>query len=240
MKCKTTKILCYHCKKDITKKKIQSHLNSAYQENEKGDSLLCCVTDNFKNSKFILYFIVNLNTTLLELDYAIKQIWLLCCKNFHPSKFGEFKNIEKSFILSTTVSQYESKTISYLYDTKKSTELTVNFGKKIKTDNSLLKIKLVARNFAPEYICECGELATVFINDEMYCDDCKEEDEGEKAIANSPRMGICSYEGENFPVLIGKGKYKFVAENEKDQKKYLDELSKINFKRKKEDDEDDE
>jgi hypothetical protein len=66
------------------------------------------------------------------------------------------------------------------------------------------KVRLLARNLAPEFFCRCGKPATqldtdVFDEDCFYCDKCsrqnKELEETLLPVVNSPRMGICGYCG---------------------------------------------
>lgn len=97
--------------------------------------------------------------------------------------------------------------IGYEYDFGSTTELTIQvsdyrIGKETKE-----KFTILSRNNPIEYACdECGEKkATVACSNCIYdgvgflCDDCKTDHEcGEDAlmdICNSPRFGVCGYEG---------------------------------------------
>ena len=67
-------------------------------------------------------------------------------------------------------------------------------------------MRLLARNVPPEYSCsQCGRHAGYIcaecmweVDNPFYCAACVEEHEHEMIlpVTNSPRMGVCGYEGE--------------------------------------------
>jgi hypothetical protein len=96
---------------------------------------------------------------------------------------------------------------NYEYDygsttTQKITVVENNSGPEVKK-----KVSLLARNVMEKYECrECGEIADYFVTDgyEEYiplCENCLEDsgydDWNIVRITNSPRMGICGYDGKN-------------------------------------------
>ena len=91
------------------------------------------------------------------------------------------------------------------YDFGTTTRLTLRVLGMVKVPLPAHEIRIVARNDAPEMLCECGQPATwvcteCYWDDEgLLCDKCAEDHEcGEECllpVVNSPRCGVCGYCG---------------------------------------------
>jgi hypothetical protein len=187
----TTKIVCFHCKKDFTKNKTTEHYNELYKESTNGSHILVQVTDEkkAKNSKYFLFFLMKTTATLKDLDSQLKNYWMECCG--HMSQFGDFGDEQTSF--STKISDLENKSFPYLYDFGSTTSVMVSFGKKITCD-ATESIKLIGRNAAYDYECSCKNPATKLNNEyEFMCEECNGDNEYGYDVCNSPRMGKLSY-----------------------------------------------
>ena len=216
---------CYICKKDFTKSGIKKHLLSCNNLGSgKTKYFLLKVEDTYDKS-YWLYLQVKANTTLDELDDFLRDIWLECCG--HLSSFtiddvvyDKVFNEEESFFFNDAESMTDFKLIEVInkgstfiheYDFGSTTTLKLTVVDSYTGINSLEGISLLARNNKKDFKCEeCGNDATYYLTDYDYsdykvlCDDCIEnisEEEAEETIfikiTNSPRMGICGYEGDN-------------------------------------------
>lgn len=204
---------CKFCKNDFAKKEIVDHLdNCSERKKDEGiKNLRLRIIDPYCKS-FWLIVEVNNQAKLKDLDKLIREVWVECCG--HLSLFGEYGNeVGKGRIIMDTLKVGDK--LNYIYDFGTSTELTIEA---LKYSNFSLsgnkKIELVARNYLPLSNCiKCGEQATwicTYCYDEkereaVICDKCaakyhnEEESEEEHyllPLANSPRAGVCGYEGE--------------------------------------------
>lgn len=97
--------------------------------------------------------------------------------------------------------------INYEYDFGSTTELVINVQEYRESYGKKDKLVILSRNNPSEILCdECNEKPAVVVCTEciyegtgFLCDDCKETHEcGEDIqlmVCNSPRMGVCGYEG---------------------------------------------
>lgn len=216
---------CYICKKEFTKSGMKKHLSSCNNLGSgKTKYFLLKVEDTYDKS-YWLYLQVKANTTLDELDDFLRAIWLECCG--HLSSFtiddviyDKVFTEEDSFFFNDTESMNNFKLIEIIskgstfiheYDFGSTTTLKLTVVDSYTGINSLEGISLLARNNKKDFKCEeCGNDATYYLTDYDYsdykvlCDDCIEnisEEEAEETIfikiTNSPRMGVCGYEGDN-------------------------------------------
>lgn len=159
------------------------------------------------------------DATLKDLDKFLRDIWLECCGHLssfeiegisyesdpeptggwgHPVKGmnGKLKNvIEKGMVFD------------YEYDFGSTTALIISVFDYRIGPLKREKLSILSRNNPIEYICdECGEKKAAAVCSEcMYgdagllCDDCQNEHECDEEmlmnICNSPRFGVCGYEG---------------------------------------------
>jgi hypothetical protein len=154
-----------------------------------------------------LFAAVPADASLKDLDSFLRQTWLECCG--HMSAFREGR-IEVP--MSRKIGQLAAMgaKLVHEYDFGSTTELVVTFGAKV-TAGKLAgrsKIKLLARNNMPEIACDvCGKTAQFICPDctdngnSLFCAECVDghQDECEMdfllPLVNSPRCGVCAYEG---------------------------------------------
>ena len=105
-------------------------------------------------------------------------------------------------------------TISYEYDFGSTTELILKIHSSRTGEKNAGEIVILSRNNPPEIICSnCGCKKVKWVNPYAYheglpfwCEDCLKEDEDDDEedfyepefllpVCNSPRMGVCGYEG---------------------------------------------
>ena len=108
------------------------------------------------------------------------------------------------------------ETVGYEYDFGSTTDLVLNVHSYRVGERRRGKIVILSRNHMPEIICsQCGKNKAQWVDPESYydensfwCEEClekkdMEDDESEEycetdffvRICNSPRMGVCGYEG---------------------------------------------
>lgn len=167
------------------------------------------------------------DATLNDLDEYLRAIWLECCGHLSAFTIGPVRytqifedsmqiGIEKSMDIRVNRLFRPGMEIPYEYDFGTTSELVIKVvderqGKPL----SPRPIFLMARNHAPELACmECGQPATYICLDCMYeqndegcglCDEhvdeheCGDEYGGPVAFVNSPRVGMCGYDGPAEP-----------------------------------------
>lgn len=158
---------------------------------------------------YFLHLLMDGDVTLRELDSFLRAIWLECCG--HMSEFG-YERWGEELKFSSKCSKVFDKGVElwYAYDFGSTTELEVRCVGvyPIATKGG---VKLLSRNEPLDIPCDrcrkkqATELCTVHYGGEemFFCDDCAEEhreecEEAEYAmfpVVNSPRMGVCAYDG---------------------------------------------
>ena len=168
------------------------------------------------------WLIVEIRDTALlsDLDQFIRDIWVECCG--HLSEFDiygqsyESDPVEDTFWGPPAKSMnYKLKdvldvgmTIAYEYDFGSTTELVIEVKDHREGVMKNKKIQILSRNEPIKWICDvCKKRAAVYIDIERYyeegtgflCEECSEDEEYEDAylssVCNSPRMGVCGYDG---------------------------------------------
>lgn len=214
---------CYICKKEFSKGSIKSHLVKC---NDLGTGktkyFLLKVEDSY-NKNYWLYLQAKVDITLDELDDFLRDIWLECCGHLSSFTINNIiydKYYDEDSIFNSEkeeMSKYKLKDVLkkdtlfiHEYDFGSTTQLKIKVVDNHMGYDSGEGISLFARNNKPEYKCKkCGEDAAYILTDYALekhielCDNCMEnyddsdEDLIEITITNSPRMGVCVYDGSN-------------------------------------------
>lgn len=172
-----------------------------------------------------LFVEIDEKATLKDLDDFLRDIWLECCG--HMSAFdidgisydsdaedddfwgepSEDMNYKLGKVLR------KGMTFRYEYDFGSTTELMITVVNYTKKALKKEKLTLLSRNNPHEYVCsECGKKpATILCTECFYesgegflCEDCAHTHACDECmqlrVCNSPRMGVCGYEGsEMYP-----------------------------------------
>jgi len=201
---------CLFCGKTFTKaginRHLATHLNDKTGNGIQGKSFLVKVETNKRwgATPYFLSLWVDGETTMKTIDKFLRDIWLECCG--HLSEFenvGMSKKAKNIFEMGIQ--------LDYEYDFGSSTMLTVTVMDEypIKADK---KIVLLSRNEPLEIMCSiCGkvpatQICSVCIDDDntYFCDKCAKkhakdcedfDDYAAMPVVNSPRMGVCGYNG---------------------------------------------
>ncbi|HHV11209.1 MAG TPA: plasmid pRiA4b ORF-3 family protein [Clostridiales bacterium] len=159
------------------------------------------------------------DATLKDVDQFLRDIWLECCGHLSsfeilgitydrdPDPFDDWGHPVKSMNCKLKSVIKKGMTFEYEYDFGSSTDLVISVfgyrGGKWKKD----RFTILSRNNPISYICdECGEKPATAVCAQciyegmgMLCDDCQKDHEcGEELllpVCNSPRVGVCGYEG---------------------------------------------
>lgn len=215
---------CDFCQETMTRRKLFNHLEKcakreeAIKKAEKSQrspqKLFHLRAKNPYTLEFWLDLEVKGSARLRDLDEYLREIWLECCghlsefscRDFFADKISMQKEIEDVF--------KQEKAIYHSYDFGTTSETVVELisareGKPLSANPMFL----MSRNEMPEEKClECKKIAThiciecLYENEKgwLYCDEHTEEhpcDEyGEPMpLVNSPRLGMCGYEGPADP-----------------------------------------
>lgn len=160
-----------------------------------------------------------LNATLTDLDTFLRGIWLECCGHLSEFTVGPQRDWE-NFDPFTEEEETSGPPLSelgleigqkfgYTYDFGSSTELTLHVQAREQAWDSGQPVKLLARNLPPALTCsKCGAPAKwvhAWDYDEetggprLYCGKHGKGTRDEQlSVVNSPRMGVCGYEGGNL------------------------------------------
>lgn len=158
--------------------------------------------------------------TLKELDTFIRNIWVECCGHLslfeidgveyeaYPATDMLWGEPSKSMNYKLKDVCYVGQTIGYEYDYGSTTELFIKVQDYRIGTGKEDKIILLSRNNPLEILCsQCGKNKAQWIDTESYfdenpfwCEECmsKADDLDEEMllpVCNSPRMGVCGYEG---------------------------------------------
>ncbi len=214
----TPEAICNICQKNTTPRGIGRHLSSCLSKNmsriadQKKNNpgvLHLKVQEIYKGSPYWLHLAVNRDLELVVVDSFLRKIWLECCG--HMSAFFEgsaFASEELDMGIEVGEVLAPKQSLSYIYDFGSETNLIITclgqYPGKIKER----KITLLARNPDPEIICDvCEQQVAKFICHEsltgygegFLCPRCLEKHKCEEGmllpVVNSPRTGVCGYEG---------------------------------------------
>jgi hypothetical protein len=201
---------CLFCGKTFAKAGINRHLVKHLEEksNDKKDGcsfLVKVETDkSWGTTPYFLSLWIDGDTTMKTIDKFLRDIWLECCG--HLSEFYGASMTQKAKNVF-----WKSVQIDYDYDFGTTTELTLTVVEEYpaKADK---KIVLLSRNEPLEIMCSmckkvpATQICTVcsYEGDAEFCDKCAEKhaekcddfaDYASMPIVNSPRMGMCGYDG---------------------------------------------
>jgi len=195
---------CFNCNKSFSKAGMTKHLKSCLKED--GDTeLFHILVDGIYQPEYWLHIEIPAGAKLKDLDQFLRDIWLECCGHLsafevdgRDYKGGSTTALEK--LLGPGMEFY------HRYDFGTTTELRLNVISQRKGEvNGKEKVRILARNDPPEINCGCGKGAKwICVEENMgedcyFCDDCADGHEcGEEMflpVVNSPRMGVCGYEG---------------------------------------------
>ena len=219
---KQTRGNCAFCNREMTRGGISRHLASCPKRGEaiaaaqdgQPETLYHLVVRDAYQGDFWLHLEINGRSTLHDLDYYLRGIWLECCGHMSQFSVGGWRGREISMTRTIASVFAPDVELTHIYDFGSSSETLIKAVGERKgrplTDNP---IYLMARNNMPDMVCdECDGIAG------WYCADClieqgewitvceehrteHDHDEygGTTPLINSPRLGMCGYDGPADP-----------------------------------------
>ncbi len=138
-----------------------------------------------------------------DLDMFLRDIWLECCGHMSAFSLDE-EEIDMKEKLGDTLRPGQK--LIYEYDFGSTTELLLTVISEFEGTLKKGKVEILVRNEAPQIKCnQCEKPATTICADCLYddqgwlCDECARkhgcDEEMFLPLVNSPRTGVCAYEG---------------------------------------------
>jgi len=196
---------CYLCGANLGKTAMKTHLLDFHGEDKDGQECYLLKVEGSYNKDYWLYIDVPVEKPLSAIDGFLRKIWLECCG--HLSEFCLPGHIELragqkwgSFAIGTR--------LIHLYDFGTTTETAITIMGIIRRKPQKKFVRLLARNAPPVFQCaDCGKVAEYIcivciepFENLFFCADCGKKNEDDDHIllpvTNSPRMGMCAYDGE--------------------------------------------
>ena len=196
---------CYLCGAELGKVAMKNHIIKLHDD-PAGEQECRLVKVEGMDKRYWLLLDLPLTASLKNLDDFLRKIWLECCG--HMSAF--MGDGYQEFPMSCKLNRFpEGSKIGYEYDFGDTTQLQISFLGQIRRKKQREIVRLLARNTPIEWKCaECGKPAELVFMERFYeededpclCEACAEKLDMEMDMAlpvtNSPRMGVCAYEGE--------------------------------------------
>ena len=215
--------VCSFCGETVTKRGVDKHLQkcpkwleqlqSTEASSRPVETLWRLRVQDAYNKNFWLDLEMTGSAALNHLDKYLRAIWLECCGHLSKFTIGGWGGQEVGKARKTNDIFAEGLVLRHLYDfgTTSETDIRVMGAR---TGKAVTKhpITLLARNMMPEALCQaCGQPAqrlcmeceaegkTGFLC-EAHAEDHPHTDYGELfGIYNSPRLGMCGYDGPALP-----------------------------------------
>jgi len=207
---------CEICKASITPKEAKKHLQACLKGSAKeaetagkkkpADRLLHLLVEGYGVSQdlYWMHLKVLAGASFRDLDVFLRKAWLECCGHmsaFYPDKIEVAMSKKLGNVLRP------GQKLLYEYDFGTTTELLLTVISEMEGNINKGKVEIIARNDAPRIKCtHCEKGATTIctecLGDEAgwLCDDCASEHDCDSEmflpLVNSPRTGLCGYEGE--------------------------------------------
>ena len=214
---------CSLCNKLMSEKAMRTHIKKC-AETHKTSNSDCRSTQRFylavKGSDFPMYWLhleAPAANSLQQLDSFLRDIWLECCGHLscftiEGVRYSSYPCDDDELVEEEGMHYRLSKVLrkglkfSYEYDFGSTTCLDLHVVDTWQRREMKPEIKLLARNQSPAWECaNCGkpgvwieacgfglDLEMVLCND---CTDQAEEPECLLPLVNSPRTGVCGYDG---------------------------------------------
>ena len=224
LKIKNSKGECSHCKQEITGNQAAKHfsvcskrldlIKMSVGKKTPSENLYHLRTQDAGNDQFWLDLEMRGSATLKDLDSYLRAIWLECCGHMSRFSIGSWEADEIPKKQRVDEVFCPGVKLMHIYDSGTSSQTLIKImgtrqGKPVTTR----PISLMARNYMPESKCaECGKASTklcmeCLIEEDTWRTFCEKhaqthphENYGEPVrLVNSPRLGMCGYEGPAEP-----------------------------------------
>ncbi|NCQ17610.1 MAG: hypothetical protein COZ80_10125 [Ignavibacteria bacterium CG_4_8_14_3_um_filter_37_9] len=209
--------ICCYCNEVVTKRTVGKHIEKCKAKivfdsqfnNEKNYKYFSLLVEATYGRAYWILVEVSSVLTLKKVDTFLRDIWLECCG--HLSAFSIKRN-EIAMNKKLYDVYQQGLSLDYEYDFGSTTDLKIKMLAQIDSSDEK-PIRVLAINKKPEILCSsCEKILSVYdctSCGEQVCESCAKThqcfiDEGEEYIAervNSPRSGVCGYEGQNESII---------------------------------------
>lgn len=205
---KGSKGACALCRATLTKSGMTRHLKSCIQKNAadvEGETIYHLAVEGFGfwDEPYWMHLKMPGNASFKVLDTFLRKTWLECCGHLSSFRIGR-TDVGMSRKLLHNLEP--GMKLLYEYDFGSTTELLITVAGEFKGRIKKGKIEILARNDNPHIKCiHCSKPATlicpqcIYDDEGWFCDECAEEHDCELGfflpVLNSPRTGVCGYEG---------------------------------------------
>jgi len=186
---------CFICGKTAAKTAMKNHI---LKEHNAGEELCYLIkAEGAYDKDYWLLFSIPMEAALSSIDTFLRNIWCECCGHLSSFRRGGVEYGKARKISSLTVGEG----LLYEYDFGSTTEIILAAVSEISRPKQRDKVCLLARNEPQQFKCDtCGAPASVVDSWEncLLCGECAKDVEDESAllpIVNSPRCGVCGYDG---------------------------------------------
>lgn len=216
---KQSKGQCAFCGQELAKGFVSRHLatclrwKEAVTESErkktKKETLYHVRVQATEDLQFWLDLEIRGSATLEDLDDYLRAIWLECCGHSSQFSFGGWQGDEIPMGKRISHVLESGDVLTHIYDFGTSSETLIRVvGKREGRPVTKRPIALLARNVMPQHTCiECGEPAgwlclECLIEEGEWGTLCEKHEKSHPhgdyetiPIVNSPRLGMCAYDG---------------------------------------------
>lgn len=192
---------CYICGAELGKTAMKTHLLKHHGEDGGGQECYLLQIEGAYNKDYWLFIEIPLEKTLSAVDGFLRKIWLECCG--HMSAFYGSGRMEVG--KSRKMGAFPVGTrLMHEYDFGSTTETVIKImGLTMKKPQKGV-VRLLARNTPPRFKCADCDSPAEFIcveriddsDNPFCCAECGESLDMLLPVTNSPRMGVCGYDGE--------------------------------------------
>ena len=216
--------VCAYCGRELASRGMTRHLTACPSRKEvvagadkargRDTKLYHLIVRDHSDSDFWLHLEVNGLATLHDLDRYLRFIWLECCGHLSQFSVGGWSGDEIPLGRKVGRVFEPGLQLTHIYDFgDSSVTLLRTYKVRVGKPTTPNPVTLMARNNAPERRCiDCGQPATLLCIEciwehnssgtlcERHGEAHPHEDDGDPLIiGNSPRMGLCGYEGPAEP-----------------------------------------
>lgn len=215
---------CELCGATVTKRSMEKHLLTCIPQHEAKEAgaakkpaeniqLFHILVEGYR--PYFLHIEARADTTLKTLDAFLRDIWLECCGHMSAFQIGGrnymyhvFEPGDRNMNAKLDTVLKPGVVMEHEYDFGSTTELRLTVLGERTGPAPNKAVHLLARNNPPETIChECGQPATQICTQCMwdeaveasFCEQCAAkhgcDEEMFLPVVNSPRVGVCGYEG---------------------------------------------
>jgi len=193
---------CYLCGAELGKVAMKNHILKVHAGDRSLQKCRLLKIEGAYEKNYWLYIDVPVNKTLSAVDIFLRKIWLECCG--HMSAFSDPRHEElgKGRQLGGFA---PGDKILHEYDFGSTTESLITVVGDTYRVPQRNAVRLLARNAPPAFICcKCGKAAAYIcveciyeVDNPFFCEECADQHEHDYLlpVTNSPRMGVCGYEG---------------------------------------------